>query len=104
MPRTGYPPPSTFAIQVRCEQTRCGEMKVPTLQRTPKLWELPRSSRHRDPLVRDPFCEVQHVDAIVEHRRARLFEVEPSRIDLSEMADPLGFQYSIASIQIMQLI
>jgi hypothetical protein len=46
---------------------------------------------------------VQHVDAVVKHRGARLLEIEPARIDLSEIRNELCLEGVIALDQIAQL-
>jgi len=78
-------------------------MKVSLFQCVQKLREFSRSPRDRDSFVRDAFCEVQHVDAVVEHRGARLLEIELPCIGLVEVGDELGLVGVIALDQIVQL-
>jgi hypothetical protein len=85
------------------DQARPGEVKVALFQCDQKLREPPHGPRNRNSFVRDAFCEVQHVDAVVEHRGARLSEIEPPRIDLAEVGNELGLEAVIAPDQFVQL-
>ena len=84
-------------------QARAREMKVPLLERRQNDRKLPSRPRDRDSFVRDTFGEVEHVDAIIEHRGARLLEVEPPRIDLPQMGDELGLEVVVALDQVVQM-
>ena len=88
---------------MRSNQARAREMKLSLLECRQKRRELASRPRDRDSFVRDGFSEMQHVDAIVEHRGARLLEVEPPRIDLPQMDDELGLEMVIALDQVLQM-
>jgi hypothetical protein len=103
MARGSHPRCGAFPIQAGSDQARRREMQVPTPQRDQKLRELPRRPRDCDSFVGDAFCEVQHANAVVEHRGAGLLEIEPPRIDLAEMGDELGLEAVIALDQVVQL-
>jgi len=77
-------------------QARRREMETSLLKRHKKLWILSRGPRHCDSFVGNAFGEMQHANAVVEHRRTRLPEIEPSGIDLREMCDQFGLVQVIA--------
>jgi len=77
-------------------------MQIPLLERDQKPREFSHRPRHGDSFVRNAFGEVQHLDAVVKHRGARLLEVEPTRVDLSQVRNQLGLEAVIAPDQIMQ--
>ena len=104
MARGGQPLRGAFPIEMGGDQARRRKMKVSTPERDQELRESSRGPRDRDSFVCDAFREVQHVDAVVEHRRARLFEIEPPRIDLAQMGDELGLEGVIALDQVVQLL
>jgi hypothetical protein len=103
MARSGQPLCDAFPIQVGSDQARRREMQLATPQRDQEIGEPSSSPRDRDSFVRDAFCEVQHVNAVVEHRGAGLLEIEPTRVDLAEVRDELGLEALIALDQVVQL-
>jgi len=76
-------------------------MNLSTCQRGQNLWKLASSPRDRDSLVGNTFCEVEHVNAVMEHRRTRLPEIEPPRIDFPKMGDEFSLEFMIALDQLI---
>ena len=61
-----------------------------------------RRTRRADALEGDAFGEVQHLHAVVEHRRAGLLEVQPAGVDLAEVEQEIGLYGSVLPNQGVQ--
>lgn len=57
--------------------------------------KLPRRPRGLDPMVGGVLGEVQHRGAVREERRARLREIETSRVELGEEREQVGRQVTL---------
>ena len=49
-----------------------------------------------DPLKGRSFGEVEHLHAVLEHRREALSDVEPTRVDLSKVRQKIGLEVSVS--------
>ncbi len=73
--------------QMRSNQAGTGEMEFSAFQRGQQIRKLASRPSHCDSFVRNTFGEMEQMDAVVEHRGTRLPQIEPPRIDLTEMSD-----------------
>ena len=89
--------------QMWSNQACACEMNVSILECGENGGKLASRPRDRDSFVSNPLREVEHLDAITEHRAARLLEIQPPRIDLPQMGDELGLEMVIALDQVPQM-
>ena len=76
--------------ELRGKQPDRRQVQIPAAQSLQNLRMTPRGSSGLNPFVRDPFCEMEHLAAVGEHRGASLLEIELPRIDLAQVNEQLG--------------
>jgi hypothetical protein len=77
-------------------------MQLPATHSLQQLGMAPRRARRLDPLVSDPFCEMEHPLAVDENRGAALLEIQPARIHLTEMREQIGLDRVAALDELQQ--
>ena len=87
---------------MRSNQAGTGEVKVAIFQSGQEFRKLPRCTCYADAFVGHAFGEMEHADAVVKHRRARLLELEPPRIDFSQMGNELRLERVLAPNQLLE--
>jgi len=78
--------------QLRCEQPNRSEVQLSGAQGLQDLRMTSRRAGCLDSFVSDPLGEMKHALAIAEHRGASLLEIQPSRVDFTEVCDQIGFE------------
>jgi hypothetical protein len=82
------------------EQPDRRQVQIPGAQSLQDLGMTPRGSRSLNPLVGNPFREMQNALAVREHRGATLLEIELPRVDLRQVSEQLGLDRVAAAHQI----